>query len=62
MKAQAFLNDKIQESYKWILQQTLDAIGSEPWVILTDIDSAIDTAYQNVYKNIYHIHYIWHMS
>ena len=28
--AQAFLNDETQESYEWVLQQTLDATGSQP--------------------------------
>ena len=28
--AQAFLNDETQESYEWVLQQTLDATGSKP--------------------------------
>jgi hypothetical protein len=60
--AQAFLNDKTQESYEWILQQTLDATGSEPRVILTDMDPAMDAACQNIYKNTYHVHCIWHMS
>ena len=34
--AQAFLNDETQESYEWILQQTLDATGIEPSVFITD--------------------------
>ena len=28
LSAQAFLNDKTQESYEWILQQTLDTTDS----------------------------------
>ncbi|CAG8811227.1 35468_t:CDS:10, partial [Gigaspora margarita] len=42
--AQAFLNNETQESYKWVLQQTLDATGSEPRVFITDMDPAMDTA------------------
>ncbi|CAB5377078.1 unnamed protein product [Rhizophagus irregularis] len=60
--AQAFLNDETQESYEWVLQQTLDATGIEPQVILTDMDPAMDVACQSVYKNTYHIHCIWHLS
>jgi hypothetical protein len=30
LSIQVFLNDKTQESYEWILQQTLDVTGSEP--------------------------------
>ena len=60
--AQAFLSDETQESYEWVLQQTLDATGFEPKVILTDMDPAMDAACKIVYKNTYHIHCIWHMS
>ena len=60
--AQAFLNDETQESYEWVLQQTLDATGIELQVILTDMDPAMDAACQSVYKNTYHIHCIWHLS
>ena len=60
--AQAFLNDETQESYEWILQQTLDATGLKPRVILTDMNPAMISAYQNIYKDTYHIHCIWHMS
>ena len=42
--AQAFLNDETQESYEWVLQQTLDATGSQPRVILTDMDPAMTAA------------------
>lgn len=48
--AQAFLNDETQESYEWILQQTLDATGIEPQVIMTDMDLAMDAACHVVYK------------
>ncbi|CAG8820526.1 21044_t:CDS:2, partial [Racocetra persica] len=44
LAAQAFLSDETQESYEWVLQQTLDATGSEPQVIITDMDPAIDAA------------------
>lgn len=60
--AQAFLNDETQESYEWVLQQTLDATGSKPRVILTDMDPAMISACQNIYKDTYHVHCIWHMS
>lgn len=60
--AQAFLNDETQESYEWILQQTLIATGIEPQVIMTDMDPAMDAACQIIYKNTYHIHCIWHLS
>jgi hypothetical protein len=60
--AQAFLNDETQESYEWVLQQTLDATGSQPRVILTDMDPAMTAACQTIYKDTYHIHCIWHMS
>jgi len=60
--AQAFLNDETQESYEWVLQQTLDATGLKPRVILTDMDPAMISACQNIYKDTYHIHCIWHMS
>ncbi|CAB4407182.1 unnamed protein product [Rhizophagus irregularis] len=59
---QAFLNDETQESYEWVLQQTLDATGSKPRVILTDMDPAMISACQNIYKDTYHVHCIWHMS
>ncbi|CAG8722378.1 33926_t:CDS:2, partial [Racocetra persica] len=59
---QAFLSDETQESYKWVLQQTLDATGSEPQVIMIDMDPAMDAACQVKYMNSYHIHCIWHMS
>ncbi|GES96856.1 protein FAR1-related sequence 5-like [Rhizophagus clarus] len=60
--AQAFLNDETQESYEWILQQTLDATGIEPKVIITDMDPAMDAACQTTYSNAYHVHCIWHMA
>src|SRR5437588_2647074 len=60
--AQAFLNDETQESYEWILQQTLDATGIEPKVIITNMDLAMDVACQITYTNAYHIHCIWHMA
>jgi MULE transposase domain/FAR1 DNA-binding domain len=60
--AQAFLNDETQESYEWVLQQTLDATGLKPRVILTDMDPAMISACQNIYKDTYHVHCIWHMS
>ena len=60
--AQAFLNDETQESYEWVLQQTLDATGSQPRVILTDMDPAMTAACQTIYKDTYHIHCIWYMS
>ncbi|GES84294.1 protein FAR-RED IMPAIRED RESPONSE 1-like [Rhizophagus clarus] len=60
--AQAFLNDETQESYEWILQQTLDATGIEPKVIIIDMDPAIDAACQTTYSNAYHVHCIWHMA
>ena len=59
---QDFLSDETQKSYEWVLQQTLDATGYEPKVILTDMDPAMDAACKAVYKNAYHIHCIWHMS
>ena len=48
--AQAFLNDETQESYKWVLQQTLDATGSEPQVIISDMDLAMDITYKTIYS------------
>jgi hypothetical protein len=60
--AQVFLNDKTQESYKWVLQQILNATGIEPKVILTDMDSTMDVACRSIYKNTYHIYCIWHLS
>ncbi|GES93824.1 protein FAR1-related sequence 5-like [Rhizophagus clarus] len=60
--AQAFLNDETQESYEWILQQTLDVTGIEPKVIITDMDPAMDVACQTTYSNAYHVHCIWHMA
>jgi hypothetical protein len=62
LAAQAFLNDETQESYEWVLQQTLDATGSEPQVIISDMDPAMDAACKTIYKNSYHIHCIWHLS
>src|ERR1700722_15779387 len=44
--AQAFLNDKTQENYEWVLQQTLDTTGFKSRVILTDMDLAMISAYQ----------------
>ncbi|CAG8652067.1 801_t:CDS:2, partial [Gigaspora rosea] len=40
----SFLNDEIQESYEWVLQQTLDTAGSELCVFITDMDFAMDTS------------------
>lgn len=60
--AQAFLNDETQESYEWVLQQTLDATEIEPKVIITDMDPAMDAACQTTYKNATHIHCIWHIA
>ncbi|CAB4384457.1 unnamed protein product [Rhizophagus irregularis] len=57
--AQAFLNDETQKSYEWVFQQTLDATGIEPRVIITDMDPAVDATCQSVYKSTYHIHCIW---
>ena len=54
--AQAFLNDETQESYEWVLQQTLDVTGSQPRVILTDMDPAM-TATCQLYIRI-HITFI----
>ncbi|RHZ47477.1 hypothetical protein Glove_579g33 [Diversispora epigaea] len=48
--AQAFLNDETQESYEWVLQQTLNATGIEPKVIITDMNPAMDAAYQTTYN------------
>ncbi len=62
LKAQAFLNDETQESYEWVLQQTLDATGLEPQVIITDMDPVMNATCQKIYKSTYHIHCIWHMS
>ncbi|CAG8819415.1 30893_t:CDS:2, partial [Gigaspora margarita] len=62
VEAQAFLSDETQESYEWVLQQTLDATSSKPRVIMTDMDPAMDAACQVIYKNFYHVHCIWHMS
>ncbi|CAG8715801.1 13043_t:CDS:2, partial [Racocetra fulgida] len=45
LEAQAFLSDETQESYEWVLQQTLDATSAEPRVIMTDMDPAIDAAF-----------------
>ena len=56
------MNDETQESYKWVLQQKLDATSLKPRVILTDMDSAMISACQNIYKDMYHIHCICHMS
>jgi hypothetical protein len=41
LEAQAFLNNETQETYEWILQQTLEATGIEPKVIITDMDPAV---------------------
>jgi hypothetical protein len=60
--AQAFLNNETQETYEWILQQTLEATEIEPKVIITDIDPAMNAACQTIYKNTYHIYCIWHMA
>ncbi|CAG8530145.1 11591_t:CDS:2 [Racocetra fulgida] len=43
----AFLNDETQESYEWVLQQTLDATSSEPNVFITDMDSAMNAAFSS---------------
>ena len=56
--AQAFLNDETQESYEWVLQQTLDATGSQPRVILTDMDPAMTAACQTIYCIRIHITFI----
>jgi len=62
LEVQAFLSDKTQESYKWILQQTLNVTGFKSWVIITDMDPTMDAAYHTIYKNTYHIHCIWHIA
>ncbi|CAG8452372.1 4010_t:CDS:2 [Racocetra fulgida] len=46
---QTFLSDETQESYEWILQQTLDATNIEPQVIMTDMDQAMD-AVDSIYS------------
>ncbi|CAG8695208.1 4671_t:CDS:2 [Dentiscutata erythropus] len=59
--AQAFLNNETQESYKWVLQQTLDATSSEPNVFITDMDPAMNAACKNIYENTYYLYCIWHL-
>ncbi|CAG8701563.1 10541_t:CDS:2 [Cetraspora pellucida] len=62
LAAQAFLSDETQKRYEWVLQQTLNATGFEPRVIMTDMNSAMDAACQVKYMNSYHVHCIWHLS
>jgi hypothetical protein len=59
---QAFLNDKTQENYKWVLKQILEATGFEPQVIISNMDFAMNAACRIVYKKSYYIYYIWHLS
>ncbi|PKY30079.1 hypothetical protein RhiirB3_446987 [Rhizophagus irregularis] len=60
--AQAFVSDKIMESYKWILECTKKTIMSKLLVFVTDIDPVMDAAIEQIYKITYLIHCIFHIS
>ncbi|KAK9069835.1 hypothetical protein SSX86_010231 [Deinandra increscens subsp. villosa] len=49
------------ESYKWLLQQFLQAHGKQPTLVLTDQDPAMRQAILQVWRETRHRYCIWHI-
>lgn len=55
------LSTETVDSYKWLLQQFMNAHGKEPVMVLTDQDAALKQAVESVFPNSKHRLCMWHI-
>ncbi|CAG8696277.1 4346_t:CDS:2 [Cetraspora pellucida] len=60
--AQVVLPDETSESYKWLLEQTIDATGVHPGVFIINADPGLESIVPEIYPNTYLVHCIWHIG
>jgi hypothetical protein len=60
--AAALFAHEDEESFKWVLQKFLDAMGNkEPLIFITDQDPALKLAVPAIFKNTKHRFCMWHI-
>ncbi|CAG8632137.1 7002_t:CDS:2, partial [Racocetra fulgida] len=60
--AQTILPDKTSESYRWVLQQTIEATGVQLGAFIIDADLGLESVVPEIYPDIYLLHCIWHIG
>ncbi|CAG8683605.1 15628_t:CDS:1 [Cetraspora pellucida] len=60
--AQAILLDKTSESYRWVLQQTIEATGVQSSAFIIDADPGLESIVHEIYPDTYLFHYVWHIG
>ncbi|CAG8836890.1 30668_t:CDS:2 [Gigaspora margarita] len=58
----AVMPDETSESYKWILQQTIEAMGVQPGAFIIDADPGLESVVPEVYPDTYLLYCIWHIG
>ncbi|CAG8801253.1 30923_t:CDS:2 [Gigaspora margarita] len=61
LAAQAFMQDKRQESYKWLLQYCLEACEIAPLTFVTNADPAMIAAISTIFSQTRHIQCLYHL-
>ncbi|CAG8620920.1 23074_t:CDS:2, partial [Racocetra persica] len=60
--AQAVFPDETSESYRWVLQQTIEATRVQPGTLIIDADPGLESVVPKVYPNTYLLHCVWHIE
>ncbi|CAG8790390.1 23573_t:CDS:2, partial [Cetraspora pellucida] len=60
--AQVVLIDKTNKSYRWVLQQTIEATGVQPGAFIIDANLGLESVVLKIYLNTYLLHCIWHIK
>ncbi|CAG8599621.1 16277_t:CDS:2, partial [Racocetra fulgida] len=60
--AQAILPDETSKSYRWLLQQTIDATGVHPGAFIIDADLDLESVVPKIYPNTFLLYCVWHIG
>ncbi|CAG8653730.1 9002_t:CDS:2 [Cetraspora pellucida] len=60
--AQAILPNETSESYRWVLQQTIEATGVQPGAFIIDADLGLESVVPEIYSDTYLLHCVWHIG
>ncbi|CAG8837358.1 26905_t:CDS:2, partial [Racocetra persica] len=58
----AILPEETSESYRWVLQQTIEATGVQPGAFIIDADPGLESVVPEIYLNTYLLHCVWHIE
>ncbi|CAG8746733.1 1042_t:CDS:2, partial [Racocetra fulgida] len=50
------------ESYRWVLQQTIEATGVQPGAFMIDADPGLESVVPEIYPDTYLLHCIWYIG